>query len=283
MTHVVRQNLQRCQRKLAKQEDALNNAENMEQYRLFGELLTVHQHAVRKGMQFVMLSNYYEPDGAEVKIPLDPAKSAMENAQSYYTRYRKAQVASNLVLQQIEENEEEIRYLSDLELSLTQCGSESEVQEIHEELIKAGYLRPGKVKGVKSLPPSRPLHFISSDGYDIYVGRNNHQNDQLTLKTARKDDMWLHTQKIPGSHVIIKAQDGEISSQALGEAALLAAHFSKASESSQVPVDFTRKTNVKKPAGAKPGFVVYTPHQTLYVSPQGDRMTDILARQEGKT
>jgi len=282
MTHVVRQNLQRCQRKLAKQEDALNNAENMEQYRLFGELLTVHQQSVKKGMTSVSLMNYYDPDGAEVKIPLDPARSVMENAQAYYTRYRKAQVASNLVLQQIEENEEEIRYLGDLELSLTQCGSEAEVQEIHEELVKAGYLRSGKVKGAKSLPPSKPLHFISSDGYDIYVGRNNQQNDQLTLKTARKDDMWLHTQKIPGSHVIIKAKDGEISSQALSDAALLAAHFSKASTSSQVPVDFTRRGNVKKPSGAKPGFVVYTPHQTVYVTPQGDRMNDILLRQEGK-
>ena len=169
--------------------------------------------------------------------------------------------------------------MSDLELSLAQCGSEAEVQEIHEELVKAGYLRPGKVKGVKSLPPSKPLRFLSSEGYEIYVGRNNQQNDQLTLRTARKDDMWLHTQKIPGSHVIIRSRDGEISTQALSEAALLAAHFSKAASSSQVPVDFTRRAYVKKPAGAKPGFVVYTPHQTLYVTPQGERMEAILKRQ----
>ena len=230
-------------------------------------------------MTSITLENYYDPEGGTVCIPLDPARSAMENAQAYYTKYRKAQVASKLVHHQIEENEEEIRYLSDLELSLAQCGSEAEVQEIHEELVKAGYLRPGKVKGVKSLPPSKPLRFLSSEGYEIYVGRNNQQNDQLTLRTARKDDMWLHTQKIPGSHVIIRSRDGEISPQALSEAALLAAHFSKAASSSQVPVDFTRRAYVKKPAGAKPGFVVYTPHQTLYVTPQGERMEAILKRQ----
>lgn len=279
MVHVVRQNLQRCQRKLAKQQESLNNAENMDQFRLYGELITVHQQQVKKGMTSITLENYYDPEGGTVCIPLDPARSAMENAQAYYTKYRKAQVASKLVHHQIEENEEEIRYLSDLELSLAQCGSEAEVQEIHEELVKAGYLRPGKVKGVKSLPPSKPLRFLSSEGYEIYVGRNNQQNDQLTLRTARKDDMWLHTQKIPGSHVIIRSRDGEISPQALSEAALLAAHFSKAASSSQVPVDFTRRAYVKKPAGAKPGFVVYTPHQTLYVTPQGERMEAILKRQ----
>lgn len=173
-----------------------------------------------------------------------------------------------MVHHQIEENEEEIRYLSDLELSLAQCGSEAEVQEIHEELVKAGYLRPGKVKGVKSLPPSKPLRFLSSEGYEIYVGRNNQQNDQLTLRTARKDDMWLHTQKIPGSHVIIRSRDGEISPQAAERSGAAGRALSKAASSSQVPVDFTRRAYVKKPAGAKPGFVVYTPHQTLYVTPR---------------
>lgn len=279
MVHVVRQNLQRCQRKLAKQQESLDNVENMDTFRLYGELLTVHQQQAKKGMTSIVLENYYDPEGGTVSIPLDPARSAMENAQSFYTKYRKAQVASKLVHRQMEENEEEIRYLSDLELSLAQCTSEAEVQEIHDELVKAGYLRPGKVKGVKQLPPSKPLRFLSSEGYEIFVGRNNQQNDQLTLRTARKDDMWLHTQKIPGSHVIVRARDGEISTQALSEAAMLAAHFSKASASSQVPVDFTRRAYVKKPAGAKPGFVVYTPHQTLYVTPQGERMEAILARQ----
>ncbi len=279
---VVRHNLQRCYKKLAKQQETIADASKAELYRLYGDLLTAYRAQVQKGACSVSLPNYYDEAYREITIPLDPALSPMENAQFYYKQYRKIHTAISMVHQQMEENQNEIQYLENVELSLSQCASEAEIQENHEELVRLGYLRPGKVKGAKSLAPSSPSHFLSSDGFDIYVGRNNLQNDKLTLHFAKKEDMWLHTQKIPGSHVIVKARNGTVSETALREAALLAAHFSKAANASNVPVDYTRKSNIRKPSGAKPGFVVYTSQHTVQVTPSSDNLAQLLSRKEEK-
>jgi len=279
MLHVVRTNLQRCRRKLEKQEETLAGTEKMDQYRLFGELLTVYHDQVPRGAKKVDLPNYYDPENSLLSVPLDPAKGAMENARIWYAKYRKAQVASTMVHQQIADNTAEIDYLESMEANLTMITGDAEIQEMREELLREGYIKEKKDRGYKQLPASKPLHFRSSDGLDIYVGRNNVQNDRLTLKTARKADLWLHTQKIHGSHVILVCGEGEIPDNSLEEAALLAAYYSQARASSQVPVDYTRKANVKKPSGAKPGFVVYTPHQTVFVSPTVEKMARIRTRQ----
>ncbi len=272
MQQVVTTVLERDYRKLDKQLRTLDGAERLQEYRLYGELLTAYQQLAKKGQHSVEVPNYYEEDQKPVSIPLDPTKGPLENANAYYKKYRKAKTALDLVKAQMAENQEEIAYLESVSLQLRQCASESEVQEIHQELVQQGYLKAGRQKGEKRLPPSRPLHYISEDGYDIYVGRNNQQNDQLTLRFARGDDMWLHTQKIPGSHVIVKAREGSVSSTALAQAILLAAWYSKAQGSSSIPVDYTRKKYVKKPSGAKPGFVIYTTQQTAYVTPEASQI-----------
>lgn len=280
MLQVVNTVLERDYRKLDKQLRTLDGAEHMQEYKLYGELLTAYQFMVQKGMRSVEVPNYYEEDQALIAIPLDPTKGPLDNANTYYKKYRKAKTALDLVKAQMAENQEEIAYLESVALQLGQCSSESEVQEIHQELIAQGYIKAARQKGEKKLPPSKPLHYISEDGYDIYVGRNNQQNDQLTHRFARGDDLWLHTQKIPGSHVIVKTQGGTVSEQALGQAVLLAAWYSKAQGSSSIPVDYALRKYVKKPSGAKPGFVIYTNQQTAYVTPEAVQIRSMKQAEE---
>lgn len=253
-------------RKLKKLEKTLRDTEKAEQYQLYGELLTAHMHEIKRGQSQVAVDNYYNP-GEKVKITLDPVKTPAENAQAYYQKYTKAKNAVSIVKRQIEETKENIAYF---ELLLTQMEKATleDVAEIREELEDEGIIKRKRRKEKKKVDKPKPETYESSEGVPILVGKNNKQNEYLTMKLARKSDTWLHAKDIPGSHVVIHGnQFGE---ETLYEAAVLAAYFSKAKQSSNVPIDYTKVRYVKKPRGAKPGFVTYSNQKTMYVTPSED-------------
>ncbi|MFX3624596.1 MAG: NFACT family protein [Ectobacillus sp.] len=265
----IQNELAKNKKKLIKLERTLQDAEKAEQYQLYGELLTAHMYAVKKGDAEVEVINYYDENGATVTIPLHPLKTPAENAQSYFQKYQKAKNSVSIIAEQMEKTREEIVYFENL-LQQIESASQKDVEEIREELVEEGYLRSRKQKAQKKQKPAKPSleKYISSDGTEILVGKNNKQNDYLTNKLARRDEIWLHTKDIPGSHVVIRST--EPSEQTLLEGAILAAYFSKAKDSSSVPVDYTKIRHVKKPSGAKLGFVTYDNQQTLYVKPDQD-------------
>ena len=262
----LKTNIERCERKLALQREALLGSERMEEYRVNGELLTANLHLAEKGMKSVRLPNYYDPQLLPVEIALDVKLSPAQNAQRYFKLYQKARNARTLAAEQIEKTTEELNYLEGQMDNLNKCSGESELAELRAELEKFGYLRPsGNRRQMKQLPPSQPMKFTSPSGAIILVGKNNLQNDKLTF-SADPNEIWLHAKDMPGSHVIIVgAQPDE---ETLLYAARLAAAYSKGAHSSNVPVDYTRRRYVKKPSGAKPGFVIYTNQRTLYVTPE---------------
>ncbi|WP_064093765.1 Rqc2 family fibronectin-binding protein [Rossellomorea aquimaris] len=254
--------------KIKKLKNTLKEAEQADYYQLLGELLTSNLFAVKRGMNEISVVNYYDENGGSITIPLNPQKSPSENAQNYFSRYQKAKNAIIIVHEQIEKAEEEIVYLERL-LQQLESASTKDVEEIREELEEEGYLRARKQSKKKKGNVKPALeNYISTDGTQIIVGKNNKQNDYLTNKVASRDDIWLHTKDIPGSHVVIKSNHP--SEQTIKEAANIAAYFSKARESGSVPVDFTEVKQVKKPKGAKPGFVIYEGQQTVYVTPDLD-------------
>lgn len=256
----------RVERKLTRQRDELAASTAREQKRLFADMLMAQSYAVPTGATTATLVNYYDENGGTITVPLDPALSATANAQRYYKEYRKAQTAERVLAEQIAAGERELRYLDSVLDALSRAGSLAELAEVRRELIESGYIRETEKrrKPPASLPP---MTFVSSDGMVIAVGRNNVQNDQLTLKTARGRDVWFHVKDIPGSHTVVFTEGNEPSEQTLMEAAILAATHSKAAQSSQVPVDYTLVRHVHKPSGAKPGMVIYEHQKTVYVTP----------------
>lgn len=259
--------LEKNKKKLGKLRQTLQDAEKADEYQLYGELLTANMYALQKGMTEIEVMNYYDENGAMVTIALDPLKTPSENAQSYFSKYQKARNSVGIIEEQIMKTGEEIVYFDAL-LQQMESASQRDIEEIRDELAEEGYIRSRAKQ--KKQKPSKPVldTYVSSDGTEIFVGKNNKQNDYLTNKLARRDEIWLHTKDIPGSHVLIR--DIEPSEQTLHEAAILAAYFSKAKSSSSVPVDFTKIRHVKKPSGAKLGFVTYDNQQTLYVTPDED-------------
>lgn len=256
-------------KKIKKLEATLEDAKKAEQYQLYGELLTANIYMVQKGMKEITVINYYDENGASITIPLEPRKTPSENAQRYFTKYQKAKNSVNIVKEQIELAKTEAAYFDSL-LQQVEAASPKDIEEIREELIEGGYIRARQKKGSKNKQNQKPLleKYSSTDGTEILVGKNNKQNDYLTNKVAARDEIWLHTKDIPGSHVVIRSK--EPSDETIMEAAQIAAYFSKARNSSSVPVDFTRVRHVKKPAGAKPGFVIYEQQQTVYITPDED-------------
>ncbi|MDL2234828.1 NFACT family protein [Christensenellaceae bacterium OttesenSCG-928-L17] len=267
LQRALQNNLERCYKKLQVYEAARTQGEDLEALRLFGELIMAHAHTLSRGMQYARLPNYYTDPPSDISVPLDERLSPQENAQRYFKRYQKGKAAKALAVEQCRVTSEEIAYLEGQLDNLTKCSTDTELQEIRDELVKENYVKPeaGKKQPQKQAP-SRPLHYQSSDGADIYVGKNNKQNDSLTLRFARSEDIWLHTKNIPGSHVIIQTEK-EPSNTTLMEAAMLAAYYSKARTSASVPVDYCPRKYVKKPAGAKPGMVIYTTNRTIYITP----------------
>ena len=258
----------RTARKLGNQARELEATKNRERLRELGDILTSNLHLMEKGMSTFRTMDFYDPEGGEVDIPLDPLLTPQQNAAKYYKEYNKAKTAEEMLTIQIEKGERELEYLSSVLENLSLAEGERDLQEIRQELADTGYLRRGKTAARREKRVAgRPMEFRSTAGLRISVGKNNSQNDLLTAKLARRSDIWLHTQKIHGSHVILWLDGGEADAQSLTEAAVLAATFSQARDGKKVPVDYTPVKYVKKPAGARPGMVVYTTYQTALVDP----------------
>lgn len=263
---IINNNLDRCHKKLNILRNTLLESEEMEQYRIYGELLTSNIYNIKKGDKVIRVLNYYSPEEEYIHIPIDENKTPSQNIQSFYKKYNKLKKSAEMAQIQIKSTEEEIKYLESVMVNIKNAESYEEIEEIKRELMDTGYIKYKK-ENKKNTKPSKPYHFVSSDGFHIYVGKNNTQNDYLTLKFAGKTDLWLHTKNIPGSHVIIKSAGNNIPNSTLEEAAVLAAYYSSGKSSSNVPVDYTLVKNIKKPSGAKPGMVIYYTNKTLYVTP----------------
>ena len=257
----------RVRRKLAAQEKELAACLDRDHLRICGELITANLYRMERGQSRLTAQNYYDENCADVDIPLDVRLSPQENAARYFKQYAKAKTAEKYLTAQLQRGREELQYLESVLQELAQAESEQDFNDIRTELTDGGYLRGRGKKQPSFQRASKPREFRSSAGLRILVGRNNRQNDRLTTKDADKRDIWLHTQKIHGSHVILCTGGAEPDEQSLMEAASLAAYFSQAQGSTKVPVDYTPVKFVKKPAGAKPGMVVYTTYQTMLADP----------------
>lgn len=257
---------ERISKRIANQKEELSECEKKDQYKLKGDLLSANIYRINKGDRSISVENFYDENCPSVTIQLDERLEPSRNVQRYYHEYKKFVTAEKKLSEQIKKSEEELEYIESVFDSLTRARTELDIAELRAELAEQGYIRAAKMKGK---PPKEqpPLKFRSSDGFVILVGKNNKQNDKLTLKTAGKTDIWFHTHDITGSHVILFTEGAKPSETAISEAAQLAAFHSKGRDSSQVPVDYTQARYVKKPNGAKPGMVIFTNNSTVYVKP----------------
>lgn len=259
---------QRAQRKLDHRQQELQRSLDRQRYQQLGDLIQANLYQIQKGDTQATVTDYFDPEQKPVTISLNPALSPAQNAQKYYKEYRKAKTARELLGDLIQQNQEEIVYLDSIFDELARATRESDLNAIREELEQQGYLRKTRRK-LKPDKPLPPMEFVTEDGFTVFCGRNNRQNDQLTLKTARNYDLWFHTKDIPGSHVILQSQgeDRPIPERSILQAATIAATHSRGQDSNQVPVDYTLIKYVKKPNGARPGMVIFTHNKTLYVAP----------------
>lgn len=268
--------LDRAKSKLGKQKNELLDSKDREKYKVYGDLISANLHAIPRGIDNVELDNFYDENMEKLKIPLNIKLSPVQNAQKYYKRYSKLKTAYNLLLRQIPATQNEIEYLENVILSLDNSNEVYEIEEIKEELIQEGYIKDSKnKKKSKKSKISKPHHYLSRDNIDIYVGKNNRQNDILTFKSSNRSDIWMHVQKMPGSHVIIGNNGEEIPDTTLEDAATLAAYYSKGKNSNHVNIDYTERKNVKKPRGAKAGMVIYDNFKTISVSPTKNKIKQL--------
>ena len=268
LRRIVQTNLDRARKKDLLQKKQLHDTEKKEKYRIYGEMINAYGYEVPAGAKSFEALNYYT--GEPVTVPLDPALTPQENAQKYFERYAKLKRTQEALTGQVKETEDEILHLDSVSNALDIAESEADLREIKKELTESGYIRAHTAKkkqASRKEPASLPLHYKSSDGYDIYVGRNNFQNDDLTFRFASGNDWWFHAKKIAGSHVVLKTQGEEVPDRAFEEAGSLAAFYSKGKDAPKVEIDYIQKKHVKKPAGAKPGFVVYYTNYSLMASP----------------
>lgn len=286
----VAAHLARARTRLAAQEEELREVQGAEAYRVQGELIMAHLHLARPGQASLRVTDYYDPEAPQREIPLDPRLGPAANAQVYFKKYARAKRARDVVEEKVHRTREEIAYLESVEAALETASTAAELADVAGELAETGYLkgvkadrRARKGKGAPPrgsagragsgmVPAGEPLTYLSSDGIRILVGKNNRQNDHLTLRVAAPGDLWLHARQIPGAHVIVRlggstASLEDVPRRTLEEAALLAAYHSKARRSANVPVDYAFRRHVRKPRGARPGMVVYTDHRTLSVTP----------------
>ena len=261
----------RAARKIGLQEQELAATRDRERLRQFGDIITSNLHAMEKGMSRLTAADFYDPECPQIHIPLDPLLTPQQNAAKYYKEYNKAKTAESILTLQLEKGRRDLDYLNSVLEAIALAEGERDLQEIRQELTDTGYLRrPSKARDRGKRVASKPMEFRSSSGLRISVGKNNTQNDLLTTKQAFKSDLWFHTQKIHGSHVILWTEGGQPDLTSIQEAAQLAAWFSQGRESGKVAVDYTPVKYVKKPGGARPGMVVYTTYETAYVAPDGD-------------
>lgn len=230
-------------------------------------MINTYGYGLEEGVKSFKALNYYTNE--EITIPLDPQLTPQENSKKYFDRYQKLKRTQEALEEQIKETTEEIQHLESISNALDIAREESDLSQIKEELTEFGYIKKHYTskKGAKMQTKSKPFHYISSDGYDIYVGKNNYQNDELTFKFASGNDWWFHAKKMPGSHVVVKTKDGTLPDRTFEEAGSLAAYYSQGRTAPKVEIDYLQKKNVKKPAGAKPGFVVYYTNYSLMAVP----------------
>jgi len=263
--------IKKCQKKIAIYRETLKEAANAEQFKVFGELVTANIYQIPQQAEIVEVVNYYDPEGQTVSIPLDPQLSSAQNAQAYFKKYAKTRNSLLFAQNRLAVTQTELDYLESVNIALEQSERFSDLEEIKSELIKEGYIAEEKVAAAGRKPAGGHEPAVMSfavDGFELLAGRNNRQNDYLTMKLARPDDLWLHTKDIPGAHIIIRNPEGrEIPDPVVQKAAGIAAYFSKGRNSSKVPVDYTLKKNVRKPKGAKPGMVIYDNHRTILAEP----------------
>lgn len=282
LLQTIRKETGRLEKKIILHQKSLKSAENADKYRIFGELITANLYQLEQGSE-ARVQNFYDPDAKEIIIAMDPSLTPSQNAQSYFKKYLKAKNTRDSVTLQLEQALTELAYLEAVETAVLQALDMADLTEIRLELEEQAYLKPkpspGRAKANKEQARPRPLSFVSSEGYTILVGKNNKQNDYLTLRLAAEEDIWLHTKDIPGSHVIIRCSTvGKVPDQTLLEAANLAAWHSKARHSGKVPVDYTSKKYVRKPKGAKPGMVIYENQRTIYVIPSEEQIDKLTSK-----
>lgn len=265
MVRLLKGQIERCEKKLALQEEELASAARMEEYRLMGEILNANLWQLHKGMDVAELPNFYDENGGSIRIPMDIQLTPTQNAQRYFKKYQKARSARATAAQQKEKTLAELNYLETMLLDVGKCVGESELEEIRQELVRTGYMkRSTNRRQQRALPKSKPYKYESADGILMEVGKNAAQNDRLTT-SAKPNEWWLHAKDMPGSHVIIH-HEGELPQQTLKEAATLAAWYSKGQRSSSVPIDYTLRRYVKKPSGAAPGMMIYVNQKTLFMT-----------------
>ncbi|MDR2939390.1 MAG: NFACT family protein [Clostridiales bacterium] len=262
---IIENNISRCARKAKLYTKTLADIEDRARLKLHGELITSNIYNIKKGASEFTCQNFYDENLSDITIKLDPTLTPVENAQKYFKKYNKEKRTFEALQKQIAENQEEQHYLNTILVSLNSCFDETDIKEIRDELYSGGYVKKKKNIISKKEKKSKPLNFFSSDGFSIFVGKNNHQNDFLTMKFANGNDIWLHTEIIPGSHVIIKTNNQPVPEGTIFEAASLAAYYSQASLKPKIPVVYTLKKNVKKPSGAKPGMVIYNNYKTIII------------------
>lgn len=265
----VKNNLNKLYLKKQRLAEDLLNAEDSDNYRLYGELLTANLHLIKSGESQVKVVNYY--DGTTISIPLDKKISPSKNAQQYFKKYGKSKTAVKEKTLQLEEVAADIDYVESVATFLDSAKTLEEIDVIRQELVDSGFLRKRKSTGKPMKPKSGPYSYTTKDGYRVLVGRNNVENDLLTFKIASPKDIWFHTKDIPGSHVILITEGKPVSDEAILEAASIAALYSKGKDSENVPVDYTRVRFVKKPKGAKPGMVIFTDNKTIYTHPMQEK------------
>jgi predicted ribosome quality control (RQC) complex YloA/Tae2 family protein len=262
---------ERITKKINIQQEELANCDNKETSKLYGDLISANMYRIQKGDSVAVLENFYDESCPTVEVPLDVRKTPSQNAQQYYSEYKKSITAQQKLTEQLALAKDELVYIDSVFDALTRAETENEVIQLRLELAEQGYIKSNRLKGKppKELPP---LEFKSSDGYTILVGRNNKQNDKLTTKVANKLDIWLHVHNITGSHVIIETDGETPPDSTIEDACVLAVHHSRAKTSAQVPVDYCLVKYVKKPNGSKPGMVIFTHNKTAYITPDEERV-----------
>ncbi|MCD8232401.1 MAG: NFACT family protein [Clostridiales bacterium] len=265
LRHVVSTHLERNRKKYDLQAKQLKDTEKRDKYKVYGELIHTYGYQVPEGAGSFEALNYYTNE--MIQIPLDPTLTPGENAKKYFDRYGKLKRTCEALTELIEETRMEIEHLDSIATALDIAQSEADLAQIREELVQSGYIRRKSAKGKKQQVKSRPWHYRSSDGFDIYVGKNNFQNDELTFRFSEGNDWWFHAKQMPGSHVLVKTKTGDLPDQTFEEAARLAAFYSKGRGAQKVEIDYLQKKNVKKPNRSKPGFVVYYTNYSMVSTP----------------
>lgn len=265
LRRIVTTALERNQKKYQLQQKQLKDSEKREKYKLYGELINVYGYNLEEGAKELLAPNFYD-NNKEIRIPLDPTLSPQENSQKFFDRYGKLKRTAEALDKLLQETKAEIDHLESIQNSLDIALSADDLVQIKQELTEYGFIKKNR-SGKKEKIKSKPFHYLSSDGYDIYVGKNNYQNDELTFKFATGNDWWFHAKGMPGSHVIVKSKGEEMPDRVFEEAGMLAGFYSKGRDSDKIEIDYLQKKNVKKPAGSAPGFVVYYTNYSLTIHP----------------